>query len=358
MPPLSRWGEVFHITEEHEDIVQAVLTKGASLSGADRLLYESADYEVSGNAILQRHENRSPDGIPESLRVDNLCLRFPHLEQEQAAAYQSLMLQAGFTYKAAIRTVDGILRRDGIEETLNWLQPIAEAMTACDSGGDDLLTRVREAEAEHLGTPTYGWHKVGGVQDTHEVSWFDKQIPLVQRLLTTPQRCTSLEQLKRLGKGCYEASKAADTSHLEEYQLVYRFLSNAQQSVFWSNYRGRKRALTPRVRTMTAQSLGARIENAQGNDFRHLKGTLYKIQHGQLRLRDPPAEYEWSALWGQYHSRELQLGDTREIPEGHSRCGYCYISNGVMYLPNLREPNPPKNNPATNRLHCLSCQYF
>ena len=62
MPGLTYLGEIFHVTEEYEDIVDAILTKGSELSHGQRLYFESADFEVQGNAILKRHENLSPDG--------------------------------------------------------------------------------------------------------------------------------------------------------------------------------------------------------------------------------------------------------------------------------------------------------
>ena len=45
-------GKIFHVSEEYEDIVDAVITKGRELSQGKRLYFESADFEVRGNAAL------------------------------------------------------------------------------------------------------------------------------------------------------------------------------------------------------------------------------------------------------------------------------------------------------------------
>ena len=119
MPNLTYLGEIFYITEEYEDIVDAVLTKGSELSQGQRLYFESADFEVQGSAILQRHENLSPDGIPERLRIDNILLRHRHMNREQAVAYKDYMLRSGFTYPAAIAELDKKLRKEGAVSTLS-----------------------------------------------------------------------------------------------------------------------------------------------------------------------------------------------------------------------------------------------
>lgn len=96
MPNLTYLGNIFHVTEEYEDIVDAVITKGSELSQGQRLYFESADFEVRGGAILQRHENLSPDGIPERLRVDNILMRHRYMSTEQAGAYKGYMLRVGY----------------------------------------------------------------------------------------------------------------------------------------------------------------------------------------------------------------------------------------------------------------------
>ncbi len=51
MARLTYLGEIFHVTEEYEDITDAVLTKGRELSPGKRLYFESADFEIEGNSI-------------------------------------------------------------------------------------------------------------------------------------------------------------------------------------------------------------------------------------------------------------------------------------------------------------------
>lgn len=88
MPKLTYLGNIFHVTEEYEDIVDAVISKGNSLSYGQRLYFESADFEVQAGAILKRHEITTPDNVPERLRTDNILLRHRNMNKTQAAQYK------------------------------------------------------------------------------------------------------------------------------------------------------------------------------------------------------------------------------------------------------------------------------
>ena len=298
-------GRIFHVTEEYEDIVDAVLTKGRQLTGSDRWLFESADYEVHGGSILERHEILSPDGVPESLRADTLRMAFPGIEREKLVSYTMLMRDAGFTYSAAIRYFHRQVHYQGIDTVVRWLEQIAPELRACEPATDDLESIATDSEAERVGMPTYGYHRVSTVyHQPEERTWFDKQPHLVQRLLTTPARCTNLNQLRKLGKGCYEADGARAPA---EYQSVYRGMTNSQQAVFWSNYNSRKEALLKSVPLRrTAQALLKRIQNASSRELRGLGRQLYNLQNGTCRVRDPPKGYEWDRLW--YHYRKRRDG--------------------------------------------------
>jgi hypothetical protein len=204
MPALTYLGDIFHVTEEYEDIVDAVITKGSELSQGQRLYFESADFDVQGNAILKRHENLSPDGIPERLRLDNILLRHRSITREQAVSYKDYMLRAGFTYPAAIAYADTMIRREGAVSALSWLETMAVEMEKCNAGEDDYMGRI-----ENSVPPTYGFHKIDNVYAGEiEMPWMMKQPELVRRLITTPERCRNLTQLKNLGKACYEAQEA------------------------------------------------------------------------------------------------------------------------------------------------------
>jgi hypothetical protein len=230
---LTYLGKIFYVSEEYEDIVDAILTKGSELSQGQRLYFESADFEAQGNAILKRHENLSPDGIPERLRIDNILLRHRCMNREQAQAYKDYMLRAGFTYPAAIGELDRKIRKEGAVSTLSWLEMIAAEMEACDIGEDDYLHPSHKGEAIPA---TYGFHKVDDMYavDT-ELPWMLRQPNLVQRLITTPERC---------------------------------------------------------------------IYSSKKRDLPRLKANLVKLQKGQIKVRDPPAEEEWEVIWYHYGKRE------------------------------------------------------
>lgn len=293
MPGLTYLGQIFYVTEEYEDIVDAILTKGRELSHGKRLYFESADFDVQGNAILQRHENLSPDGIPERLRIDNILMRHRNLNYEQAQAYKSCMLRAGFTYPAAISYADTMLRKEGTVSSLSWLETMASEMEACDLGKDDELHSSNQGEAVPA---TYGFHKVDDMYiGDIEIPWILKQPKLAQRLISTPERCRNLTQLRNLGKGCYEAAKASNPAL---YQQTYSSMTNSQRSVFWDAYNQRKRELMESIELSdTAKALVKRITKSKRNELPRLKANLVRLQKGQIKIRDPPSEEEWEAIW-------------------------------------------------------------
>jgi len=300
MDNLTYLGKIFYVTEEYEDIVDAVITKGSSLSHGQRLYFESADFEVRGNAILERHENLSPDGVPARLRIDNILMRHRILNHEQAGLYKSYMLKAGFTYPAVISETDKMIRKEGVSYTLSWLETMATEMEACDVGKDDALHSSNKDE----GVPaTYGFHKVDTMYiGEMEKPWHLKQPSLVRRLITTPERCNNLYQLRKLGKACYEAVKVPDPAR---YQKAYTSMSNTQKSVFWDAYNHRKRELIGKIPLGdTSKALIKRIYNSSKYDLPRLKANLVRLQKGQIKVRDPPGEQEWEVIWNHFSQRE------------------------------------------------------
>lgn len=344
---------IFRVTEEYEDIVDAILTKGSTL-GADRNLFESADFDVKADAILQRHENLSPDRIPERLRTDNIQLRHPKLSPDEADRYKALMLKADFTYSAAIRHTDSLIRKYGFCEAMSWLEKIATEMDECRPK-DDLEGELSEAP------PLYGFHKVETIwEQPTEKHYQDKQPMLVQRLLTTPARCKNIQQLTKLGKKCFSAK---DELAPVEYQKVYLDLTNKQQEVFWTNYNLKKKLLLMvDYYTTTTKALLNQIEKADEKTPKRLKARLWKIQHGQFKLQHPPQQKEYNILYNAYRQREYQLNHPLpDIPDDRVRCGYCYQKGGMMYRPKIdlvTGKQAQLYNKSTKILHCLSCDGF
>ncbi len=300
---LTYLGNIFHVDEEYADIVDAVMTKGSELPQGQRLYFESADFEVQGNAILQRHEILSPDGVPARLRIDNILMRHRYLNHQQAQQYKSCMLRAGFTYPVAISYADTMLKKEGTTSTLSWLKTMATEMESCDVGKEDAL---HPSNSEEAVPATYGFHKVDDMYvGKLETPWRLKQPGLIRRLITTPERCRSLTQLRNLGKGCYEASKASDPA---QYQTAYNSMTNTQKSVFWDSYNQRKRQLIEKITLSgTAKALIKRIYRSKKASLPSLKANLVRLQKGQIKVRDPPSEEEWGVIWYSYGKRESTL---------------------------------------------------
>ena len=301
MSELTYLGNIFHVNEEYEDIVDAVITKGSELPQGQRLYFESGDFEVRGNAVLQRHENLSPDGVPNRLRLDNTLMRHRNLSKEQAQAYKADMLKAGFTYPAAISYADVMLRKEGTASTLSWLETMATEMAACDVGKDDAMHSNNQDQAVPA---TYGFHKADDMYiGQMETPWRLKQPSLVRRLISTPERCGNLTQLRNLGKGCYEAGKATIPA---QYQTAYNSMTNTQKSVFWDAYNEQKRKLMEGIELSdTAKALVKRIYRVKRQEVPKLKANLVRLQKGQIKVRDPPKPEEWDVVWWHYGKREF-----------------------------------------------------
>ena len=210
------------------------------------------------------------------------------------------MLKAGFTYHVAITETDKMIRKEGIGYALSWLEMMATEMEGCDVGKDDALHSSQKGEAI---PSTYGFHKVDSMYvGEMEIPWVMKQPNLIQRLITTPERCRDLYQLKNLGKGCYEAAKVPDP---ERYQKAYTSMSNTQRSVFWDAYNHRKRDLMRNIKLSdTAKALIKRIYGSRKRDLPGIKANLVRLQKGQIKVRDPPGEQEWEVILWHYGKRE------------------------------------------------------
>lgn len=299
MPKLTYLGNIFYVTEQYEDIVDAVISKGSSLSHGQRLYFESADFDVQGNAIMKRHEITSPDNVPERLRIDNILLRHKTMTKQQAMNYKDYMLCSDFTYPEAIAEMDKRLRLEGVDNTLSYLEKMAYEMEACDVGPDDALHPRNQDDGI---MPTYGFHKIDTMYvQPIETPWMLKQPELVRRLITTPERCTNLEQLRKLGKGCYEAEKEQSP---KPYQEAYLSMNNNQRAIFWDKYNLRKRQLMEGYKLSdTGKALVKRVQYAKKQELPRLKANLVRLQKGQIRMKDPPSAQEWDVVWWWYGQR-------------------------------------------------------
>ena len=190
------------------------------------------------------------------------------------------------------------MKKEGVISTLSSLETLATEMEECNAGQDDYLR-----ESEDSVPPTYGFHKVDDMYAKDiEMPWILKQPNLIRRLISTPERCRNLTQLRNLGKACYEAPKAHEPA---PYQTVYNSMSNNQKSVFWDAYNKRKRKIMKSIPlSSTAKALVKRITGSRRNELPRLKANLVRLQKGQIKVRDPPSDEEWDVVWWWYGKRD------------------------------------------------------
>ena len=85
--------------------------------------------------------------------------------------------------------------------------------------------------------------------------------------------------MRNLGKGCYEAAKAADPA---QYQA--------------DAYNKRKREIMEKIDlSSTAKALVKRIYISKRQEIPKLKANLVRLQKGQIKVRDPPNDEEWES---------------------------------------------------------------
>jgi hypothetical protein len=186
-----------------------------------------------------------------------------------------------------------MIKKEGVDYALSWLEKMATEMEACDAGIEDAMHPNNRGESF---PPTYGFHKADDMYQTDiEIPWFLKQPEQVQRILTTPQRCKNLYQLKKLGKGCYEADKEQKPLL---YQKTYLSMSNVQRQIFWDNYVQRKKEIMVNCKLSdTGKALVKRIHNSKKSQLPRLKANLVKLQKGQIKVSNPPSDEEWDVVW-------------------------------------------------------------
>jgi len=299
---LTRLGRIFYISDEEEDIVDAVMSKGEKLPGWAREMFESADYDVVGGVIVERHEILSYDNTPERLRISHILYRHPYLNKEEAMRYRQLMLDAGFTYAGAIDFIEKHLKKDK-DKTLRWLEKMAKEMKSLNPK-DDYMGPIDEYESI---PPTYGFHKIDTMYKRYEEEkdWLKSQPHMVRRLFTTPKRCETIEQLNKFMKKCYNAERHERKTR---YQKVYLSLTKEQKAVFWTFCMIRKKELLkPKYLKSTTKGLLKIIEDANEHNIRQVKAKLYKIQKGIIKVKYPPSKAEWNYIWNIYKQKEHRL---------------------------------------------------
>ncbi len=58
----------------------------------------------------------------------------------------------------------------------------------------------------------------------------------------------------------------------------------------------------------TARKIIARIEDAPMSRLGYIGATLYKMQKGEVEVRDPPQKDEWRSIWNVYKRRKDTVG--------------------------------------------------
>lgn len=274
--------EIFQSSDD--PAVQQGYTK-TGLTQRERELFESADFDYAGGVLLERQSRES--GVPEYLRIDSI-MRRTKMSRKQAMLYRKYLTRIA---PNLYRTFEDWMKKRGIEKGLKYFRFLSERLHEEDTTSSDYLQN-RGSESY---TPDY-WRPL----DEAETPWLAKQPAWIVDFTLAPRRYRNLRQLRAFGRGCYESSRTERPTPLQKRYLM---LSHDQQSVFWTNYTLQKARLEDEVRLgATARALINRIHKAK--NLPALGAKLYKIQHGEIHVRDPPSSDEWRKIWAEYQHRK------------------------------------------------------
>ena len=88
-------------------------------------------------------------------------------------------------------------------------------------------------------------------------------------------------------------------------QKRYLTLTHAQQSVFWTNYSIQMERLEASLSLgRTARRIIERIKKAPTSRIPYIGAMLYKMQHGEIQMKEQPNEDEWRRIWEVYRGRK------------------------------------------------------
>ena len=82
-----------------------------------------------------------------------------------------------------------------------------------------------------------------------------------------------------------------------------RKFNRDQSGVFWSEYHNYKTKLTPNFLSIACRAILERIVKANGQ-LKVFGQWMYKAQKGDIKLKNPPSEYEWGVIWKTYNRRK------------------------------------------------------
>lgn len=294
---------VFHmnlkeIFESSDDPYEQISYTKLGLTQRERELFESADFDYTGGKLLKRQDRESD--LPEYLRIDNIMTR-TKMNRNQALLYRKYLTRIS---PNLYRTFEGWMKKRGIEPGLKYFRWLSMNLREVETPSSDYLenrTHGRiygSSSSTESFTPDY-WHPIN---ENYEMPWLIKQSGWVMDFVVSPKRYSNLKQLRGFGKLCYEAAR---TERPVPLQKRYLALNHDQQSVFWTHYNIQKEKLESQIKLgPTARRIIKRMEVAPLSRLPYIGAMLYKMQHGERPLMDPPNEDEWRKIWETYREKK------------------------------------------------------
>ena len=277
--------EIFQSSDD--PAVQQGYTK-TGLTQRERELFESADFDYAAGTLLRRQERESE--MPGYLRIDNI-MRRTRMDRKQALLYRKYLTRID---PRLYRTFEGWMKKRGVDEGLRYFRYLSMQLHSVETPSDDYL----EQRKTNSYAPDY-WYPVDNERET---PWLVKQPLWVMDFVISPKRYNSLKQLRSFGKSMYESEKTEMRTPLQKRYLT---LTHDQQSVFWTNYTMRRERLESQVTLgATARALIKQIQKAKSPVLPALGARLYKIQHGGIRIIEPPSDDEWRKVWSMYKRKK------------------------------------------------------
>ena len=171
----------------------------------------------------------------------------------------------------------------GVDKALSYFQKLALALAEVENIDPEDVTE--NPEPEYHAPDEYAYHVIGEYPEDEEPEWLDAQPVWFKNLIAKVKAIKDLETLSELGKAAYQMDMTKD-----------------QSGVFWTEYNIQKSKLESEIQrnlSTTARVFIQKIRKANGN-LKSLGVYLYKIQHGDIKVQNPPTQYEWKIIWNEY----------------------------------------------------------
>lgn len=279
------------------------LVKKERMGCLDRIIYD--EFTMAAGKVVAPHEVVS-DG-PYFLKASYLMRRIKDLPADWAEQLAGDLAELNPTAEMVERFIGWLNIPGKLSAGIEYFRLLAEELKEVTVEGDHDLTFLNNEEDESEDEPapsTIAYHLVDrpdldgpDPENTEarakwedEYLWINRQPASFRKLLDSVKAAQTISVLGAIGKDTYNSR-----------------LSKDQTSVFWGEYKKRKRELGNVRLGSVAQNLIREIQN-RSKGLSMFGKFLWNVQHKKAKIAGLfPSENEWAVIWTAYKTRQAEL---------------------------------------------------